>query len=310
MKKAVIDIGTNSVKLTLGEAAPDGGAKMICDMNVITKLGGGMRESGALSAEAMERTAQAVAKFADFARAEGADEILCVGTMALRRAANAADFSLRVKTLCGLDVSVLPGEAEAELSSLAAVKSLDGADSGFVTIFDTGGGSTEFVFLKDGVRLDAVSVEAGAVTLTDEYFAKSPANPQTVCFVTSELIKKFAEAGVGREEGRVIGAGGNLTAMAAVAAGMPEYDRARIHGSILTKQEVMRQIALYAQCTAEERRVIPGLSPKRADIILGGACIILAAMEAAKADEITVSDRSLRHELLRRLCAGEGAPLA
>ena len=92
--------------------------------------------------------------------------------------------------------------------------------------------------------------------------------------------------------------------------GMAEYDRSKIHGSALTKAEVMRQVALYAQSTAEERRAIPGLSPKRADIILGGACIILAAMEAAKAEEITVSDRSLRHELLRRLCAGEGAPEA
>ena len=178
---------------------------------------------------------------------------------------------------------------------------LGGADEGFVTIFDTGGGSTEFVFLRDGARLEALSVEAGAVTLTDEYFAKSPANPQTVCSVTALLIKKFTEAGVGREAGRVIGAGGNVTAMAAVAAGMAEYDRSKIHGSALTKAEVMRQVALYAQSTAEERRAIPGLSPKRADIILGGACIILAAMEAAKAEEITVSDRSLRHELLRRI---------
>ena len=178
---------------------------------------------------------------------------------------------------------VLPGEAEAELSSLAAIRSIGGADEGFVTIFDTGGGSTEFVFLRDGARLEALSVEAGAVTLTDEYFAKSPANPQTVCSVTASLIKKFTEAGVGREAGRVIGAGGNVTAMAAVAAGMAEYDRSKIHGSALTKAEVMRQVALYAQSTAEERRAIPGLSPKRADIILGGACIILAAMEAAKA---------------------------
>ena len=193
MKKAVIDIGTNSVKLTLGEAAADGGARMICDMNVITKLGEGMRASGALSAEAMERTAQAVAKFAAFARAEGADEILCVGTMALRRAGNAADFSSRVRELCGLGVTVLPGEAEAELSSLAAIRSIGGAEEGFVTIFDTGGGSTEFVFLRDGARLEALSVEAGAVTLTDEYFAKSPANPQTVCSVTASLIKKFTK---------------------------------------------------------------------------------------------------------------------
>ena len=230
--------------------------------------------------------------------------------MALRRAGNAADFSSRVRELCGLGVTVLPGEAEAELSSLAAIRSIGGADEGFVTIFDTGGGSTEFVFLNDGARLEALSVEAGAVTLTDEYFAKSPANPQTVCSVTASLIKKFTEAGVGREAGRVIGAGGNVTAMAAVALGMAEYDRTKIHGAKLEKTEVMRQVALYAQSTAEERRAIPGLSPKRADIILGGACIILAAMEAAKVDEITVSDRSLRHELLRRLCAGEGAPEA
>lgn len=305
MKKAVIDIGTNSVKLTLGEPSAEGGARVICDVNVITKLGEGMRASGALSAEALERTAQAVAKFAAFARAEGAGEILCVGTMALRKAANAADFSSRVRELCGLSVTVLAGEAEAELSSLAAIHSIGGADEGYVTIFDTGGGSTEFVFLRDGARLDAVSVEAGAVTLTDEYFQRTPANPQTVCSVTASLIKKFTEAGAGREEGRVIGAGGNVTAMAAVAAGMAEYDRSKIHGAKLSKAEVMRQVALYAQSTAEERRAIPGLSPKRADIILGGACIILAAMEAAKADEITVSDRSLRHELLRRLCAGE-----
>lgn len=308
MKKAVIDIGTNSVKLALGDPAPDGGAKMLCDVNVITKLGEGMKENGALSDAAMERTAQAVAKFADFARAEGTDEILCAGTMAMRKASNAAAFASRVKELCGLDVAVLPGEEEAELSSQAAVGSIAGASHGYVTTFDTGGGSTEFVFLRDGARLGAVSVDAGAVTLTDEYFPKSPANPQTVCSVITSLVKKFTEAGVGREEGRLIGAGGNVAAMAAVAAVMTEYDRSKIHGSTLAKQEVMRQIALYAKCTEEERRAIPGLSPKRAGIILGGACIILAAMEAAKAEELTVSDRSLRHELLRRLCAGENVP--
>ena len=115
--------------------------------------------------------------------------------MALRKAANAADFSSRVRELCGLGVTVLPGEAEAELSSLAAIRSIGGADEGFVTIFDTGGGSTEFVFLNDGARLEALSVEAGAVTLTDEYFAKSPANPQTVCSVTASLIKKIRRGG-------------------------------------------------------------------------------------------------------------------
>ncbi len=304
MKKAVIDIGTNSVKLALGEAGPDGGTRILCDVNAITKLGEGMRENWTLSDAAMERTAQAVGKFADFARAERADEIMCVGTMALRRAENAAAFAARVKKLCGLSVAVLSGEEEAELSSRAAAGSIAGTDKGFATIFDTGGGSTEFVFLKDGERLGAVSAEAGAVTLTEEYFPKSPADPRIVCSVTAALIKRFSEAGVGKEKGLVIGAGGNVTAMAAVASRMERYDASKIHGSALTKAEVMRQISLYAKCSAEERRSITGLSPKRADIILGGACIVLAALEAAGAGALTVSDRSLRHELLRKLCRG------
>lgn len=303
MKKAVIDIGTNSVKLILGEPSP-GGAKILCDINVITKLGEGLGESWHLSADAMERTAAAVEKFAAFARREGADAIDCVGTMAMRRAGNADELAARVKKLCSLDVRAISGEEEAQLSAAAAAGSVKGASSGPAEVFDTGGGSTEFVFLRDGTPERAFSVEAGAVTITAEYFSSSPAEPKTVCSVTAALIEKFKAAGVGPSGGRVIGAGGNVTAMAAVAAGMAAYDPEKIHGSVLTKREMMKQIALYTKCTAEERRRIAGLSPKRADIILGGACIILAAAEASGADEITVSDRSLRHELLRRLCLG------
>ena len=183
--------------------------------------------------------------------------------MALRRASNADDFHRASKRSAILTFAVLPGEAEAELSSQAAIMSLDGAGCGFVTIFDTGGGSTEFVFLKDGASLDAVSVDAGAVTLTDEYFAKSPANPQTVCSVTASLIKKFAEAGVGREEGRVIGAGGNLTAMAAVAAGMAEYDRSKIHGAKLSKARSCARSRFTRRARRKSGERSPASRPKR-----------------------------------------------
>ncbi len=97
MKKAVIDIGTNSVKLIIGERLREQGAKILFDVNAITKLGEGMRESGALSQPAMARTAQAVVKFADFARSQGAEEVACVGTMALRAAKNAAAFAARAR---------------------------------------------------------------------------------------------------------------------------------------------------------------------------------------------------------------------
>ncbi|MCD8234544.1 MAG: Ppx/GppA family phosphatase [Cloacibacillus porcorum] len=292
MKKAVIDIGTNSVKLIIGERSHGNAIKIILDVNVITKLGEGMRKDGRLSEAAMARTAQAVVKFADFARSQGAEDVVCVGTMALRTAENAGDFIEKVRAADGPEVRVLSGEEEAALSSRAVLNSIDGALRGEALIFDTGGGSTEFVRAAGGEIERAFSVPVGAVTLTDENFKSSPSDPRLVCSVI--------EAGVRPGAAMMIGAGGNVTAIASAAAGLDRYDPNVIHGSALTREEIMRQTALYAKCTDEERREIKGLSPKRADIILGGACIILAAMEAAGAKEIVVSDRSLRHELLRR----------
>ena len=300
MKKAIIDIGTNSVKLIIGERSHGDAIKIILDVNVITKLGEGMRKDGRLSEAAMARTAQAVVKFADFARSQGAEEVVCVGTMALRTAKNAGDFIETVRAAGGPEVRVLSGEEEAALSSRAVLNSIDGASRGEVLIFDTGGGSTEFVRAAGGEIERAFSVPVGAVTLTDENFKSSPSDPRLVCSVIAALTRKFSEAGVRPGAAMMIGAGGNVTAIASAAAGLDRYDPNVIHGSALTREEIMRQTALYAKCTDEERREIKGLSPKRADIILGGACIILAAMEAAGAKEIVVSDRSLRHELLRR----------
>ena len=267
---------------------------------MLFRSGEGMQESGTLSREAMTRTAQAVVKFADFARSQGAEETVCVGTMALRTAKNAADFLKMVREAGGPEVRVISGEEEAALSGRAMLNSIEGAARGEVLIFDTGGGSTEFVRAAGGEIERAFSVPVGAVTLTDENFKSSPSDPRLVCSVIAALTRKFSEAGVKPGAAMMIGAGGNVTAIASAAAGLDRYDPNVIHGSALTREEIMRQTALYAKCTDEERREIKGLSPKRADIILGGACIILAAMEAAGAKEIVVSDRSLRHELLRK----------
>ena len=304
MRKAVIDIGTNSVKLIIGERSAEGEAKTLCDVSVITKLGEGLKESGKLGEAAMARTAAAIIKLAQFAKAQGACETECVGTMALRTASNSQEFIALVKSQDGPEIRIISGEEEAELSSAAILGSIEGAKSGKTLIFDTGGGSTEFVAAENGITKKTFSVPVGAVTLTDANFKEKPADPKKVCKVIAELTETFTGAGVEKDSGNVIGAGGNVTAIATVAAGLAEYDPVKIHGSVLTRTEVMRQTAIYTRCTDAELRSIPGLPPKRAEVILGGACIILAAMEAAGAEKITVSDRSLRHELLARSLEG------
>ncbi|HNY69080.1 MAG TPA: Ppx/GppA family phosphatase, partial [Bacillota bacterium] len=128
-RKAVIDIGTNSIKLYVAERASDGSLASVIDKNNIARLGEGMGDTGILQPEAIARNAQAVAGFAELARASGAQEIVAVGTMALRTARNSADFVGEVQNSSGIAVRVIPGEEEAELAYLAVLSGI-GASAG------------------------------------------------------------------------------------------------------------------------------------------------------------------------------------
>ena len=123
-KVAIIDIGSKSIKFFVGERNEDGSIATILDTNNIAALGEGLAQTGRISDEALERNAQAVKEFADKARELGAEKIISVGTMALRSAANSADFVERVKELCDVDVQIIPGEEEARLSYLAVLSGL------------------------------------------------------------------------------------------------------------------------------------------------------------------------------------------
>jgi exopolyphosphatase/guanosine-5'-triphosphate,3'-diphosphate pyrophosphatase len=123
-RKAIIDIGSNSIKFFVGELASDGTVATVTDANDIARLGEGLDKTGALSAEAMERNARAVERFAAQAKELGANEVVAVGTMALRRASNSGEFLALVRDACGLEVRILPGEEEARLAYLAVLSAL------------------------------------------------------------------------------------------------------------------------------------------------------------------------------------------
>ncbi|MDO4988493.1 MAG: hypothetical protein Q4E17_05680 [Synergistes sp.] len=309
MRNAVVEIGTNSVKLIMGENIQNTNGnedvKILFDVNVVTALGEGMK-NGVMARASMERTAAAAAKFAEFAKSQGADNVFCCATMALRSAKNTEEFLKTARNLGVPQIRIAAGEEEAALSAAAVLGSVKDACNGRTMIFDTGGGSTEFIQTDGGISRCAVSVPTGAVTLTDEYFRKPPVDSHTVCSVIAALKDRFVNEGRVVHTDRIIGTGGNVTAIAMVSSGSDEYAPLKLHGSVVTEKEVMKQIALYAKCTEEERRRIRGLPPKRAGIILGGACIVLAALQAAEASELTVSTSAMRHEVLKRMFSGKG----
>ena len=300
-KKAVVDVGTNSVKFCLAEGDGSEGWKVIKDANDIARLGEGLKDSGRISAEALERNAQSVAAFVKEARSAGADDIRIVGTMALRTAHNAEAFIARVKELCGLTLRVLPGEEEAQLSYVAVLSGIAGASQADLVTMDAGGGSTEFVFGRAGKITKKFSLNVGAVRFTEDYLSQMPVPVDKLAAARAAIKKELSEGGVVGPLKFLVGMGGTVTSMAAVKHKMTVYDPSVIQGSVLTLDDVRAQIAHYAAKTLEQRREIPGLQPKRADVILAGACIVEAVMELTASDELTVSDRSLRHGLLERL---------
>lgn len=292
----IIDIGSNSIKFFVGEKCEDGTIKTIIDKNDIARLGEGLRETGRISDEALERNAQSVAAFAAEAKENGADQIVSVGTMALRSAANSADFVARVKELCGVEVQVIPGEEEARLSYLAILSGMPVPD-GDLIIFDTGGGSTEFIFGKGTELVKRFSVDLGAIRITENFFGDDPVAEGSVEAAVAEIDKEFAAAGVEGKPVKLVGMGGTVTSMGAVKHKMVKYDPNVIQGSTLSRADIAEQIDEYSKRTIEQRRELPGLQPKRADVILAGACILKDITERLGVDELTISDRGLRHGL-------------
>lgn len=297
--KAVIDVGTNSIKFHAAKKKADGSLETVLDQNDIARLGEGLRETGLIAPEALERNALSVAAFAEKAKELGAVPEI-VGTMALRTAKNAADFASRVKELTGLDVRIIPGEEEARLSYLAVLSGLPLAGGELVT-FDTGGGSTEFVYGKGTEMVRKFSIPLGAVRITEEFFADDPVRPGSVDAAVKEIRSSLTGGGVLGSPEVIVGMGGTVTSLASVKFKMETYDPDVVQGSVLTLAELKDMVAMFASMTLEERKGVTGLQPKRADVILAGTCIVCAILELLGASSFTVSDRGLRHGLAYEL---------
>ena len=296
-RKAIIDIGSNSIKFFVGELAEDKTIKTVLDTNDIARLGEGLDATGRISPEAMERNVASVAAFAAKAKELGADQIVSVGTMALRKAGNSDIFVKKVKEACGVDVKIIPGEEEARLSYLAILSGLTLDKDADLVVFDTGGGSTEFIYGKGTEMVKRFSVNLGAVRITENYFKSDPVTQEEVKAAIAQIDKEFAEAGVVGKPAQLVGMGGTVTSMGAVKHKMVKYDPAVIQGSRLLKKDIEEQIAEYSSRTIEQRKELPGLQPKRADVILAGACILKVITDRLGADGLTISDRGLRHGL-------------
>jgi len=295
-KYAILDIGTNSIKFFLF-SIKNGKSTTIIDTNNISRLGEGLLKTGIISDEAMDRNIEALREFIKSAENENVKKITAVGTMCLRTAKNSDVFLAKAKDELGLAIKVIPGKEEARLSYLAVLSTIGNTDKN-VVVFDTGGGSTEFIFGKGTNLNNRISLNLGAVHPTEEFLISDPVTDDEVKKMQDHMMAFFSKKITDKRADHLIGIGGTVTSMGAVMHKMVKYDPKIIQGSQMSLEEVKKQISLYKNKTIKERKQIPGLQPKRADVILAGAGIINTIMELFDISSFTISDRGLRHGLM------------
>ena len=291
---AVIDVGTNSVKFHLGERRADGTVTTVADRAEVTRLGEAQAESGELDPAAIDRTVAVIARMVDAAREEDAAEIAAVGTAGLRRAPNRDRLVDAVRARCGVTVEVISGEEEARLAYLAATSALPSAQ-GRLVVFDSGGGSTQFTLGRARDIDEQFSVDVGAVRVTERFGLDAAISTEALAAALDGVAADLARLDQRPTPDSIVAIGGTATNLAAVKHGLARYDPEVVQGTTLDRAEIDRQIELYRTRSAAERREIVGLQPARAEVILGGACIVRTILTKLGHDSATVSDRGLRH---------------
>jgi exopolyphosphatase / guanosine-5'-triphosphate,3'-diphosphate pyrophosphatase len=301
---AAIDVGTNTVLLLVAERTPSGFIP-VAERGSITRLGKGVDASRRLAAEAMERTLDAVGRFAAEARSLGVQALVVSATSAARDAQNGAEFLAAARARAGVEVEILSGEEEARLSYLAVATDFgaEAAERELVAI-DIGGGSTEFIFGTGFSVRFRTSINIGSVRLTERCIRSDPPSTEDLARLKTELNRALGQVPRPRANALVVGVAGTVTTLYAVANGIAPYDAARVHKGWLSREELARTRARLAAVPLAARRSIPGLQPERADVIIAGALLLEQALEHLGAAGVRVSDRGLRWGLLEARFGG------
>ena len=298
MRVAVIDIGTNSTRLLIGDVDGKGNVDELDRRSRVTRLGDQVDRDGRLSEEAMERVFATLSEYRRALDDHGVVANLAVLTSAVRDAANGGAFSERVRQDFGLDARMLAGAEEAQLTFLGATSGRDEGASVPTVIIDIGGGSTEFVVGEERRAGFHVSLQAGVVRMSERHIHSDPPNPEELQRLTADVRKTFAAAVPEDERERVraaIAVAGTATSAASIDQELDPHDPERVHGYPLLLATTEMLLARLADMTDEQRREVVGLHPDRAPTIVAGMILLGEAMRLFGLDRAEVSE----HDILR-----------
>lgn len=301
MRYAVFDLGSNSIKFVVAETRA-GRVRVLHERSISTRLAEHLIDTCELRPEAIARTLAALRELRAKATELGVEQFRAVATSAVRDSRNRRPFLKAVRDVLGFPVRLLSGSEEAEtiFSGVTADPHWEGKD---LFILDIGGGSAEWVQGAHGKLQKRISLPLGAVRLRERFLHDYPVAPDTagllVETVRGQISHPLAHYTLGARH--LVGTGGTITCLVAIHKALAEYDPNKIDHASLTIGQVRDLMHRFTGCTLDELRSLPGLPPKRADLIIPGTAVVLATMEWLGARRLYVSIRGLRYGVLTAL---------
>ena len=290
---AAIDCGTNSIRLLIADITGDNFKEVLRTMEIV-RLGQGVDQNKAFHPDAIDRTLKAVELFRDQIASKGVEKIRFCATSATRDATNRNLFIDGVRQILGIEVEVIPGEEEAELSFIGATKELRQSDSPFLVV-DIGGGSTEFVFGSEKVDF-AKSVNIGCVRMSERHLNTQPPSMAQIAQAIVDIDIAIAQAAAVvpiTTAKTLVAVAGTATTVAAAALELNDYDRHMIHLSRISASNVHKVAASFQSMNKDQIASLGFMHPGRVDVITAGSLVLSRIMAATGATEFVASESDI-----------------
>jgi exopolyphosphatase/guanosine-5'-triphosphate,3'-diphosphate pyrophosphatase len=295
MKVAALDLGSNTFLLLVVEVSESGLGTVYGDFTEVTRLAQGVHAHGSFHPEALERAKVCLAKYQEIIREEQADVVVAVTTSAARSVDNLEQL-LEMGNRYGIPIQMIDGKLEAELTFSGAT--FDRPNPKATLVVDVGGGSTEVISEKTGV-----SLEVGSVRLTEKFVHSHPLSQEDRKALFSHLDQVFTEnkSHLPCTQGKnIVAVAGTPTTLAMMIQGLNTYEEEKIHGVLITRNELLNWFDRLCDMSIDQRRNVVGLEPKRADVIVSGLAILLKSMEHLGQERMTVSTKGVRYGVALR----------
>jgi exopolyphosphatase/guanosine-5'-triphosphate,3'-diphosphate pyrophosphatase len=310
MRVASIDIGTNTILLLVAERNSRGDVVAIEERATITRLGQGVDKTRRLAPEAVERAMRCLSAYAEVTAKLAVERVEIVGTSAMRDADGSEPLRQHIRNLFGVDVRVISGDEEAQLTFRGALSGLPPNVGSDVVVFDIGGGSTEIVrgrttALETSLNY-ARSFDIGSVRLTERHVGSDPPSSEEIAALRWDIQENLATLPAFPRPLRPIGIAGTMTTLAAVELGLSVYDSEKVHGHILSLAQLEALAFTLAQIPLSARQGLAGMEPKRADVIVAGAFLAVEVLRKLGAVDVMVSDRGVRWGLAEQCLSTSG----